>query len=138
MGKHTTDHDTLSCQDVAGGCLSFCQFHLQTVVAQALDDLLVLLVMEVGDDALCHHLADTFYLLQLFQSGIHQGIDVLEVSCQELGGSLTHETDAEGKHHALERHLFRGGDTVHNPLGRLRARDFVREPSPLICCTSMS
>ena len=82
MGKHTADHDTLTSEDVAGGCLSFCEFHLQAVVAQALDDLQVLLVVEVGDDALCHHLADTLYLLQLLQSGIHQGVDVLEVSCQ--------------------------------------------------------
>ena len=44
------------------------------------------------------------------------------MACQQLGRGLSHETDTEGKDHPLEGHLLRGGNTVDNPLGRLRAR----------------
>ena len=41
---------------------------------------------------------------------------------QQAGRGLTHKTDAKGKDHAFEGYVFRGGDTVDNLLGRLRAR----------------
>ena len=78
--------------------------------------------MEVGDDALGHYLADTLNLLQFLKACIHQRIDILEMARQQLSRRLAHKTDAEGEDHTLERHLFRGGDTIHNPLGRLGAR----------------
>ena len=73
--------------------------------------------MEIADDALRHHLANALNLLQLFQSGIHQGVDVLEMARQQLGGSLSHEPDAQGEDHTFEGHLLRGSDAIDDALG---------------------
>ena len=123
MCKHPTDHDALP-RELVGEVsrLSLREFHLQSVVTQPPDNLLILLIVEVGDDALRHHLTDTLYLLQLLESGVHQGVDILEVTRQQLGRGLAHKADAEGEHHALKGHFLRRSDTVHDPLCRLRAR----------------
>ena len=64
VGEDTTDDDALTSEFVGGLCrLCLREFHLQTVVAQTFHNLSVLFVVEVGDDALCHHLTDTLYLL---------------------------------------------------------------------------
>ena len=77
--------------------------------------------MEVGDDALGHHFADALYLLQFLEPGIHQGIDVLEMTGQQTGRCLSHEPDAESKDDAFERHLLRSGDAIDYFLCRLCA-----------------
>ena len=77
--------------------------------------------MEVGDDALCHHLADTFNLLQFLYSCIHQRIDILEVSRQKFGRCLADKSYSQCKHHALKWHILRCCDTVHYTLSRLCA-----------------
>ena len=115
--EHTADHDALACEFVGSlSRLSLRKFHLQTVFPQSTDDLEVLLIVEIGDDALGHHLTDTFYLLQFLKTGVHQGIDILEMTCQQLGRCLAHKADAEGEDHAFKGHFLRGCDAVHNPL----------------------
>ena len=74
--------------------------------------------MEIGDNALGHHLTDALHLHQVFQRGIHQRIDVLEMAGQQFAGSLAHETDAQGKDYALEGNLLGGFDAFNDVLGR--------------------
>ena len=72
MGEDTADDDALTCKLITGlSRLSLREFHLKAVAAQTLDDLEILLIVEICDDALCHHLTDAFYLLQLFYACIH-------------------------------------------------------------------
>ena len=78
--------------------------------------------MEIGNDTLCHHLTDTFHLLQFLQSGIHQCIHRLEVACQQTSRGLTYKTDTQGEDNALEGHFLRFLYTVDDTLGRFRTR----------------
>ena len=122
VAEHTADHDALPSELVRDvSRLSLREFHLQTIATQTLHNLAVLLVVEVGDDALRHHLTDALDFLYLLESGIHQGVDILEMACQQLGRCLSHEADAKGEDHALKGHFLRSGDAIDNTLCRLRA-----------------
>ena len=123
MGKHTADDHRLPGQPVAlRRRLRLAQGKLQPVAAQPLHNLAVVGIVEIGDDAPCHHLADALHLLQILQSSLHQRIHRLEVARQQTGRRLPHKTDAQGEDHPLEGHLLRPLDAVHYLLRRLGAR----------------
>ena len=83
MGEYSTYNYTLSSKYVAfQGCLFLRQFHLQSIISQATDNFKILLIMEIGDNALGHHLANALNLLQFLYSCIHQSIDILKVASQ--------------------------------------------------------
>ena len=64
MGKDSADDDALPGELVTGlSRLSLREFHLEAVVAQTVDNFQILLVVEIGDDALSHDLTDAFDLL---------------------------------------------------------------------------
>ena len=46
--------------------------------------------------------------------------DIFEMTGQQLRRRLSYKSDTQGKDHALKRHLLRGGNAIHDPLGRLR------------------
>ena len=130
MLEHAADDDALARQFVRRALhLLFREAHLQSVAAQTLHDIHILRVMEIGDDAPGHHLADAFHLHQVFQRGIHQRIDVLEMTRQQLAGSLAHKADAEGKDHTLERHLTGGVDALDDIL--------CRQPAVLVAARNL-
>ena len=94
---------------------------MQTIFSQTTDNLKILLIVEIGDDAFGHDLTNPLYLLQFFQTRVHQGIDIFEMPCQQLSRSLSHKTDAEGEDHPFKGNFLGGGDAIDNLLGRLRA-----------------
>ena len=121
MSENTADHDALTSQLVGYvSRLRLREFHLQTIPPQSLHNLEVRGIMEITDDTLGHHLTNPLNLLQFLKSRMHQGIDIFEMTGQQLRRCLSYKSDTQGKDHALKRHLLRGGNAIHDPLGRLR------------------
>ncbi len=119
--ERATDDHGLPRQPV--GCrFRLLHCHLQSGLAQSLDEAAVLLVREIGHYALRYHRPHALHLQEVIGPGDHECVDVLEMAGELLGDHLADEPYAEGVDYTLERDGTGTADALDDALGRPLAR----------------
>ena len=96
-------------------------------VAQLLDDRPLLLVLEVGVDALGDLRADPLDVADVLGAGLHEGVEVVEVRGEELRDLAADVPDAEREEQAVQVAALRRLDVLEDLVGEHRPHALKRD-----------